>query len=442
MGTIGDFEPMADDITDTGPTLEGLTNNPPTEGSSNDMSYTADFTAYYELTAMPAIYIEPPLTNVWINFGNVNFSLSSHSCATNGVTWSIMPEGLTNGATLTGYPSNAVVNVGSVATSYVVRATANENTNIYGDAVLNVVELKTIELVSGATSNNVIPPYTWATVKNTNSTPQYVVVRAELNPAIAESGLSTNFITWSGGESVTNHPFQRKVSKQNAAHTQVIATCGEMNATGDVWVIWADLEIRMTGTTWDTPNSARFEDEYDETEDLGIKLYNYHLTGDTNIISRGAVGKVIPIGKLQPAGINEITTNSWTIERHKWRHDFKDGAVWTQRWDNAWTPDTTDYEPFMKFNPDNSNQIYDLDSPTIAKYQGLSGYVTDSCERYNHFRQWVAWNGEKCSDYSLWFWFARWKYTNDPNTDLQIAYTNLGTGNPEFPPNVPVYSPP
>ncbi|MFC1453773.1 DUF6973 domain-containing protein [Verrucomicrobiota bacterium] len=91
----------------------------------------------------------------------------------------------------------------------------------------------------------------------------------------------------------------------------------------------------------------------------------------------------------------------------------------------------------MKFKPDNRDQIYDLDGPDIAKYQGLSGIVTDSCEKYDHFRQWVTWNGTKCSDYSLWYWYARWKCNT--NYDLQVTYTNLGAGNPAFPTNAPVY---
>jgi len=350
---------------------------------------------------------------------------------------------VTNGATLTGYPSNAVVAVGGVATTYVVRATANENTNIYASAVLNVVELQSIELVSGAMSSNVVPPHTWATVKNINATPGYVVLRAAFNPAIAESAFSDGFVAWTGGEPVTGHPLQRRVSKDVSVHTQVVATCGNMSVTGDVWVVWAELEIRMTGSTTNTPNSARFGNYYDKSEDLGIKLYNYTMPDTNVVISRAAAGKVVPIGQLQPEGINAITTNGWTIERQKWRHDYKDGAVWTQRWDNAWTPDTTDYVPYRKFNPDNLNRIYDLDSPGIAKFQaGIEGIVTNSCERYDHFRQWVTWNETQCSDYSLWYWYARWKDTNDPNSDLQITLTNLATGNPDFPTNVPYYSPP
>ena len=39
VGTIGDYPAMEMTAEDTGPTLEGLTNNPPTGGSSDDMSY-------------------------------------------------------------------------------------------------------------------------------------------------------------------------------------------------------------------------------------------------------------------------------------------------------------------------------------------------------------------------------------------------------------------
>jgi len=438
VGTIGDFLPM-EVHTNTGPSLEGLTNNPPSGGSLDNMSYTANFTAYYELTNMPAIWIVPALTNVCVNFGNVNFSLSENSIAPGGVDWSITP---TSGVTLTGYPSNAIVNVGSIATSYVIRATSYDNTNIFGLAVLNVLKVESVELVSGATNQNVIPPSTWVAVKDTNATPGYVTVKAVLNPDIYEANLPANFVTWTGGEAVDGHHLQRRVSKGSSAHTQMIAGCGGSSATGDVWVVWSYIEIRMTGTTYQTPNSARFEDEYDGTEDLGSKLYNYYYTGTTNIISRAAAGKVAPIGKLEPVGIFEITTNGWIIERDIIRHDYKDGAVWQDRWCDDWTNDSTTnfYPPFTKFNPDNYDQIYDLDGPNIAKFQGISGIVTNSCEKYDHFRQWITWNGTKCSDYSLWYWYARWK--DNTNLNLQIELMEVGLGNPDFPTNMPYYSPP
>jgi hypothetical protein len=64
--------------------------------------------------------------------------LATNSTATNGVAWSITPEGLTHATTLT----NIVIDVGGVATSYVVKATAFDNTNIFGFAVLNVLKVE------------------------------------------------------------------------------------------------------------------------------------------------------------------------------------------------------------------------------------------------------------------------------------------------------------
>lgn len=136
VGTIGDYSAMTVQ-SDTGPTLEGMTNNPRTSGSSNDMRYAADFTAYYDI-GLPTLWIQPMLTNVCINSGTVTFSLATNSTATNGVAWSITPEGLTHATTLT----NIVIDVGGVATSYVVKATAFDNTNIFGFAVLNVLKVE------------------------------------------------------------------------------------------------------------------------------------------------------------------------------------------------------------------------------------------------------------------------------------------------------------
>lgn len=93
-----------------------------------------------------------------------------------------------------------------------------------------------------------------------------------------------------------------------------------------------------------------------------------------------------------------------------------------------------------RLHPDDTDQIYDLDAPNIAKFQGTEGIVVNSCERYDHFRQWVTWNGEKCSDYSLWYWFARG--IDDTNSLFQVELKDLGVGNPAFPTNLPFYSAP
>jgi len=178
----------------------------------------------------------------------------------------------------------------------------------------------------------------------------------------------------------------------------------------------------MSGTT--PANAAQFGLYYDKTEILGVRDYQYAGGGNA------AAGKVIPTGMLTPSGVYNVVSNGWDIKREMIRHDYKDGTNWWYRWCDEWTNDPP-YDPSVKkLNPDNSNQIYDLDGPNICKFQGSDGIVTNSCERYDHFRQWVTWNGTKCSDYSLWYWYARWK--DNTNYDSQVTFTNLDVGNPTF----------
>lgn len=287
----------------------------------------------------------------------------------------------------------------------------------------SVLKVESVELVSGATANNVIPPHTWAAVKNTD----YVVVKAVLDPDVNETAIPDGFITWTGGESVSGHPLQRRVSKQTAAHTPVIASCGSSSATGDVWIVWANLEIKMSGTT--PPNAAQFGGDYDATENLGAQSY-------TRNGYNWAAGKVIPTGSLTPSGVHNVISNGWDIKREFWRHDFKDGAVWSGRWETSWANDSFTPEDKKRFHPDSDDQIYDFDGPDIGNFTG----VTDSCERYDNFRQWVEWNSIQCSDYSGWYWKGRWKIDQSPNVTLK----EVGSGaiNPLPDENGHYYNPP
>jgi len=80
---------------------------------------------------------------------------------------------------------------------------------------LTVIQLDSVELVSGATNQNVIPPNTWVAVKNTNATPEYVVVEAVLDPDIDETALPDGFVTWTGGTPWTGIPYNGKSANKH-----------------------------------------------------------------------------------------------------------------------------------------------------------------------------------------------------------------------------------
>lgn len=194
----------------------------------------------------------------------------------------------------------------------------------------------------------------------------------------------------------------------------------------------------MTGTTYQTPNSARFGiDSPDGTENLGTVEYD-HNDQYGQFRSRAASGKVIPIGHLYPEGIHSVLTNGWEIKRQMWRHDYTNGVPWAARWQTYWTDDPT-YFSYKRYNPpDEYDQNYDLDAPDIWQQRAEFG-ITDSCERYDNFRQWIEWNGVICSEYAPWRWFARWKY--NPDKYQQITLKELNNDNQPFP-SGPYYSPP
>ena len=197
----------------------------------------------------------------------------------------------------------------------------------------------------------------------------------------------------------------------------------------------------MTGTTYDTPNSAPFgDDSPDGTENLGSVEYDKkeYIDGQTNFW-RAAAGKIIPIGCLYPEGIHAVITNVFNIKREMWRHDYSNGVPWSDRWTTNWVDDSATPLKYRRYNPpDEYDQIYDLDAPEIWKYSVTYG-ITNSCERYDNFRQWVEWNGSMCSDYAPWRWFARWKSNSDKYQ--QITLRELDDDNQAFPEG-PYYPPP
>ncbi|MBU1858225.1 MAG: hypothetical protein KKC28_14705 [Verrucomicrobia bacterium] len=401
-----------------------------------------DNASFYDEVNLQVWKIDIVETNIYVAVSNtVSLHLTPDSSL--DAQWTVIPS-VQNGASIQGSSvgTSVVVNAGSIASNYMVKAYAPDFSNCYDTCSVTVLKVESIQLVSGATSSNVIPTNTWADIKDTNSPTEYVVVRAEIEPDIDPTSLPADFISWSGGEEVTTNQLQRKVPKNVSAHTELVATCGGSSATGHVWIIWAELEIRTTGSTTNTPNSARFEsNRLDKTESLGAVVYDYLIPDGTQYVfwAKAAAGKVIPIGKLQPSDVYTVVSNGFTIERYMKRHEYIDGNVWTSRWCDAWTFDSYTQDEDKKYNPpDSLGQIYDLDAPNITKFISPD-QVLDSCERYDHFKQYVTWNGAICSSNALWHWFARWK--DNTNLDLQINLKDIDVGNPDFP-SGPYYNPP
>jgi hypothetical protein len=260
-------------------------------------------------------------------------------------------------------------------------------------------KLVKITVIKNAAQTNVTGAKNWACVKKTTDD---VIVQATTSPN--NNASEWEKIKWSGdsGAEVPGKKNQRKLSRATSKKFHVKAELGGVKDDLYVWVLWADVTILTSSTT--PANAVQFGVRYDGTENLGAKSYNG---------GNSAVGKVIPVGTITPVGVNAVVKDGWSFERQKLRRDFKDGVKIPSRWDMSWQPDNS-LARFQKLIPDANDKIYDRDAPNIANF----GQV-DSYERYDNFRQWVEWDGTRCSNYAGWYWKARWKKDQAPQVTLK-----------------------
>lgn len=280
--------------------------------------------------------------------------------------------------------------------------------------------LVSLTVVRNATQTHVTGAKNWACVKKDTDD---VIVEATTTPNNNDAEWSQ--INWSGdtGSAVPDHPNQRLLSRSTSQRYHVEAELGGVRDHVDVWILWASVTILTSGTT--PANAVQYGARYDGTENLGAQSYDG---------GNSAVGKVVPVATILPAGVNAVVQAGWSFEREKMRHDFEDGVKDASRWDTAWQNDTSDAS-FQRLTPDTDDKIYDRDAPNISNF-GQS----DSYERYDNFRQWVEWDGTRCSDYAGWYWKARWKVDQSPQVTLKEV--NSGEISPLPSETDHVYSPP
>ena len=272
--------------------------------------------------------------------------------------------------------------------------------------------------VQNATQKNVTGAKNWAAVKKASS----VIVEATTSPK--NNAEEWKQIQWSGdtGEAVPSFPNRRKLSLAASKQFHIEAKLGAGSDSADIWVLWATVEILTKGPR--PPNAAPFDTGMrDNTQDLGAVTYESLSSSVIDekagvfVQNMGASGKITAVATLSPKGVNQVVKAGWTFERQVWSHNWMDGAKAPGTNDN-WTKDTS--KPvYLKLTPDGGDKIYDTDAPDLRWAQFTS-------ESYNQFRQWIEWNGEKCSDDAAWHWQARWKV--DKDTRKQITLNELGTG--------------
>jgi len=284
------------------------------------------------------------------------------------------------------------------------------------------VELVKLTVVDNATQENVSGAKNWAAIKNTSLS---VIVEATTAPN--NSPEEWKLIKSTGGEVVKEKPSQRKISLAISRKHRVEAKLGGVSDFIELWILWANVEILTKGTR--PKNAAPFDPSArDNTDKLGAVTYDSPTSSvideekDVFVTNKGASGKVVPVARISPIGVHAIIKKGWMLEREVWSHNWSDGAK-TKQWNEKWTLDTSQAK-YLRLTPDGDDKIYDLDAPDIR--WGVFHYET-----YNNFRQWLTWNGKKCSEYVLWHWQARWGVNKD--STKQITLNNVGSGNITLP---------
>lgn len=287
--------------------------------------------------------------------------------------------------------------------------------------------LVSLTVVSNATQRNVNGARNWAAVRKDTDD---VIVEATTEP---NTQACWSRINWSGdaGGPVAGSPNRRRLSRATSRTYHVQAELGGRSDSLDVWVIWADVEIRTRGLV--PPNSAQFDPAMrDGTQQLGAVTYESftgNMYGRDYIQNMGASGKVAPVATLTPGGINQVVTSGWNFRRELWVHTWingqpqSPGTARLSQWTNGWIDDTSP-AAVLRLTPDSSDRIYDLDAPDIR-------HSRQNVESYNNFRQWIEWNGERCSDQAGWYWQVRWQANRDQRR--QVILNELGTGNITLP---------
>jgi len=215
VGSLGDYLPMSN-VVDIGPHLDAATNNNPGINlKGEEKEYQVDISnVFYELS-IPDIWITPRDTVVAVGSSTTIQYTVTGTNIPNGVTWALIPDGLTSGAVI--QVSNdwhfAGVTPRDVGTNYKVRATSVDNTNFYDQVDLTVVKIDILETNAYVGVSNTVTLHL-----TPDSTPD---AQWEINPVLPNGaniqgassgtsvvinagGVSTNYIVKAYATALTN----------------------------------------------------------------------------------------------------------------------------------------------------------------------------------------------------------------------------------------------
>jgi hypothetical protein len=282
-----------------------------------------------------------------------------------------------------------------------------------------------LTVIAGATQGNVTGQKNWAAVKKSGAD---VLVKAETSP---DNDLAEwKKIRWTTGNAVPGQPNQRKISRATSKKYHVEASLGGSSAYVDIWIIWAKILIMTSGRR--PANAAPFDPDIRFDPDrLGVVTYPVSFPPTSEIDGEevdnwAAAGRICAVASLTPKKVSAVIRSGWVFEREVQCRDFIDDQEnnIAKSWKGEWVNDRSLPNKIRRV-PDDQDKIYDIDGPDIIAGQ------SDSYETYNNFRQWIEFDHERCSDFALWFWRARWKLNRDPRK--QMTLKELGTGQIKLP---------
>jgi len=272
-------------------------------------------------------------------------------------------------------------------------------------------KLQKLSVISGVKQLNVIGAKNWAAIKTSSES---AIIEASTTPN--NSPDEWKQIKWSGGTPVQGKLNRCTVPLSASKQIHVEATLGGVTDFVDIWVVWATVEILASDRR--PGNSAPFPKGPRESDKLGVVTYG---AGTSSVIDEAngvfvdnmaTAGKIVAVGHLKPDGVNKVIREGWKLEREAFSKIWWDGNLDEKQSNTIFTRDTSNII-YLRLVPDALDQIYDSDAPD-------SKTSVNSFERYDNFRQWVEWNGVKCSDYAFWSWQAIWHVNKDPNKQIEL----------------------
>lgn len=278
----------------------------------------------------------------------------------------------------------------------------------------------------------------WAAVEATND---YVIVQAMLS--MTNDYILTNVaanIQWSGGEAVSGNPLQRRVSKATPAETAVTASLGSSSVSINVWVIWANLTIKVNGTL-DPDDKAAVLNSLDNNWPAilggGNNLGTLDCLSNPSLTYSYTIGKMEAKAVLQPIGIGNLLTTNWDMKRTRVVIAWDNGGNYNS---GVWESGPTISNPLpgvddannaddKYLNPANGD-IFGLDAPGCSEH--FSGtFIIHTSECYDDFYQYVTVNlgngDQTCSDTNTWSYTAQVDVDATNKVQLNALSTSLIT---------------